>query len=386
MVSYCPVDFDPALMPGGVRVVATFSDAELPSLKGHYCTALGESNMACYQALKGIDHRQFGDDDIVFLTSVTAERVIAYGQWLREVVDKTTCRYGLYAHISSEVDDTLGRDIRRSGLSINDDAFEALDETVVPNEMKRSMYRYLFNSIPDEQIERFRVFYEEPFPNRNFIDLAQKPGLRFIYLHSLYPGEPLALSDAPASETINIACLGSGGLGGDGVSKGQHLLADLVEHAVTQHRNLTFTVQLGNRFAEGDMTDIQRQQRALLAQRSNVSIHEGLLSCEAYCALLERSDLMLLPYSPRYRHIMSGIFDDALYQGKVCIIPQQSKMALWMDRHNLDFPMFAQWERASISTAIDDALARLPFYREQARAAQKIRRDSGSRNNPIDVF
>ncbi|VAW84399.1 hypothetical protein MNBD_GAMMA18-983 [hydrothermal vent metagenome] len=94
----------------------------------------------------------------------------------------------------------------------------------------------------------------------------------------------------------------------------------------------------------------------------------------------------MLPHRTRYRHIMSGIFDDALYQGKVCIIPQQSKMALWMDRHNLDFPMFAQWERESISAAIDDALARLPFYREQARAAQKIRRDSWSRNNPIDVF
>ena len=359
MVSYCHVDFDPALMPTGVTVVATFSDAELPSLKGHYCTALGESNMACYQALTTVDYRQFGDDDIVFLTSVTAERVVAYGQWLREVVGKTQCRYGLYAHISSEVDDTLGRDIRRSGLSINDDAFAALDETVVPNEMKRSMYRYLFNSIPDEQIERFRVFYEEPFPNRNFIDLAQKPGLLFIYLHSLYPGAALDIADTPvSSETINVACLGSGGLGGDGVSKGQHLLANLVDHAATRHSNLTFTVQLGNRFSEGSMTDIQRQQHELLTGRSNVSIYEGLLSCEEYCSLLEKSDVMLLPYGPRYRHIMSGIFDDALYQGKVCIIPQQSKMALWMDRHNLDFPMFAQWNRESISAAIDDALAR----------------------------
>lgn len=384
MASYCHVDFDVALMPAGVKVVSTFGRAELPVLNGHYCTVLGASNMQCYQSLQAIDSSQFKDDDIVFLTSMTAERVVAYGQWLRELVGKTKCRFGLYAHISSEVDDTLARDIRRSGLPLSDDSFAALDEVVVPNEVKRSMYRYLFASIPDDQLERFRVFYEEPFPNRNFIDLAQKPGLRFIYLHSLYPGGEC--DDRAPSNQVNIACLGSGGLGGDGVSKGQHLLAEIVGSVSERHPGITFTLQLGNRFATGNMTDIQRQQRTLLAQCRNLSIHEGLLSCEAYCSLLVHSDLMLLPYGPRYRHIMSGIFDDALYLGKVCIIPQQSKMALWMDRHNLDFPMFSEWDASSIIAAIDDALTRLPFYQQQAQAAQKIRRESWARNNPIDVF
>ncbi len=384
MVSYCHVDFDAALMPAGVKVVTIFGSVELPVLNGHYCTVLGASNMQCYQSLQTIDSSQFKDDDIVFLTSMTAERVVAYGQWLRELVDKTKCRFGLYAHISSEVDDTLARDIRRSGLPLSDDSFAALDEAVVPNEVKRSMYRYLFEAIPDDQLGRFRIFYEEPFPNRNFIDLAQKPGLRFIYLHSLYPGEDS--DDRAPPEVVNIACLGSGGLGGDGVSKGQHLLAAIVGGVSERHPNITFTLQLGNRFAAGNMTEIQRQQRRLLAQCSNLAIHEGLLSCEEYCSLLAHSDLMLLPYGPRYRHIMSGIFDDALYLGKVCIIPQQSKMALWMDRHNLDFPMFSEWDESSIITAIDDALARLPFYQQQAQAAQKIRRESWARNNPIDVF
>ena len=38
------------------------------------------------------------------------------GQWVRDVVGETKCRYGLYAHISSEVDDTLGRYHRRQPL------------------------------------------------------------------------------------------------------------------------------------------------------------------------------------------------------------------------------------------------------------------------------
>ncbi|MCF6218378.1 MAG: hypothetical protein L3J62_05090 [Gammaproteobacteria bacterium] len=386
MVSYCSLDFDPLLMPTGVEVVATFGGVELPTLNGHYCTVLGASNMQSYQALQRLEPSLFKDDDIVFLTSMTAECVVAYGQWLRELIDKTKCRFGLYAHISSEVDDTLARDIRRHGLPLSDDSFAALDETVVPNEVKRSMYRYLFESIPEGEVERFRIFYEEPFPNRNFIDLAQKPGLRFIYLHSLYPGEDLDSDHPTPSGITNIACLGSGGLGGNGVNKGQHLLAGIVDGVLQQHDNITFTVQLGNRFAAGNMTDIQRQQHELLEPRGKVSIYNGLLSCREYCSLVAQSDLMLLPYSPRYRHIMSGIFDDALYLGKICIIPRQSKMALWMDRHNLDFPMFEKWDQTSILMAIDDALARLPFYQQQAQAAQKIRRESWARNNPIDVF
>ena len=94
-----------------------------------------------------IDVSSFSDDDILFLTSATAERVVAYADWLRTVFAKFGGKVGIYTTVSAEVDDTVGRHLRRNGISISAESFAELDNVVTDNELKCSMYRYLFDSI-----------------------------------------------------------------------------------------------------------------------------------------------------------------------------------------------------------------------------------------------
>ncbi len=386
MVSYCQTGFDSEQMPAGVRLEKVFGKTSSASLKGHYCIDLASSNMDCYEELKSIDHTVFAADDIVFLTSLTASRSIAYGKWLREIIDELPSRIGLYAITSSEVDDTLGRQMRRNGIEISDASFQQLDEVVVPNEIKRSMFRYLFDSIPADQVDRFRVFYEEPFPNRAFLETCKHDSLKFIYTHSMYSGRPTPQSQprSEPSENLKIAYLGSGGVGD--VSKGQHLIAAVVGEINARSNNVSFIVQMGNAREAGYISEEQKSQLGLLAGHDNLALYTGLLDCETYCDLIESADIVLLPYGPRYRHIMSGIFDECLFLGKVAVIPERCKMSLWMERHNLDCPTFKTWDVEGVCLAVEDAINNITHYQAQFAEAQKIYRQRWERYNPIEAF
>ncbi len=385
MVSYTDINFDENLMPDGVRVEKVFGSSQIPEMGGHFCVELGVSNLKCSEELQQIDYKQFGCDDILFMTSATVQHAVAYGKWLREISGELKCKVGIYTTISSEIDDTLGRDIRRSGLAISENSFNALDQVVMTNEVKRSIYRYLIKSLPKNKAGCYKIFYEEPFVSRVFLDLCDDPEIEFIYLHSMYPGEDFGLQNSLSGKApVRIAYLGSGGLGED--SKGQHLIGDIIDCIHDKYSSLAFTVQLGNAQTVGG---IALQQQAIIRDiknKQNVDLHLGMLSCSDYCRLIKNSDLMLLPYGPRYRHIMSGIFDDCLFLGKVCVIPRRSKMALWMDRHNLDYPGFTQWSTHGVIGAVDNALSNFSYYQEQFLEAQKICQQRWHRKNPISAY
>jgi len=399
MKSYTHVDFDESLMSAGVQVEKIFGDSVLLDMPGHYCVELGVSNAKCFEALMHIDHTCFADSDIVFLTSMTASRAVAYGQWLRYC--KLRARVGIYATVSSEIEDTQGRDIRRSGVELSDASFSALENVIVSNDLKRSMYRYLFDSIPDACAANYKVFYEEPFPNRGFLELCKNNDVSFVYLHSMYQRIPIladgddyvsdnlshypgGISPEKMNKRINIAYLGSGGVGHN--SKGQHLIGDVISGINRCHQGLSYSIQLsavqeGEGYVSGETQGLKQ-----LEDIQNLKLYLGMLSCNEYCNLIESSSIVLLPYGPRYRHIMSGIFDDCLFLGKICVTPAQSKMALWMERHNLDCPVFKTWDTEGVITALEQAIINYDFYQSQFNAAQKICRQRWERSNPITVF
>lgn len=384
MESYAHVDFAPELMPAGVKVHPVFGTAADSALSGHYCVDLGSANSRCYEELAAVDCSRFKEDDIVFLTSLTAERAVAYGRWLREHAAGLKSAVGIYAIVSSEIDDTLGRDIRRNGLPISDGSFALLDEVVVPNELKRSMYRYLFDSIPEDKSTRYKIFYEEPFHNRTFIDCCRNPEVEFVYLHSMYPGPQPPVEHKKEKGRLKVGYMGSGGV--SSVDKGVHLIREVIERAVANHTHLAFSVHLGSARAREGVSDEQKQLLDFLQDNKQVELDTGLLNCQEYCALIEGVDIVLLPYGDRYRHIMSGIFDDSLFLAKVCVIPAGSKMALWMERHNLDFPAFKHWSVEGVSRALDDAVVHYDHYKAQFLEAQAICRRRWQKLNPLSVF
>lgn len=384
MVSYVHVDFDKNLMPSGVTVVKVFGNSSLLEMSGHFSVELGLANARCYQELQSLDISEFSEDDIVFMTSLNAERVIAYGKWLNEVSSVLSSRVGLYAIVSSEVDDTLGRTVRRSGVTVSDDSFSEMDRVVIPNDLKRSMYRYLFESIPSDKVEQYRIFYEEPFPNRSFLSLSSNPRLKFVHLHSMYPGETNEISVDQRDDMIRIAYLGSGGVGD--LDKGQHMMPDLVEMLNESNDKLSFSIQIGFTHSGDINSESFERITRRLEKVDNVELFKGVLDCDHYYSLIEQADIVVLPYGPRYKHWMSGVFDECLHLGKVCVIPAGSKMAYWMEHHNLDAPSFESWDTSSIVQSVQDAIANYSMYRGCYQAGSKICRVHWERNNPIDAF
>ncbi|MBT7444570.1 MAG: hypothetical protein HN790_11480 [Methylococcales bacterium] len=163
------------------------------------------------------------------------------------------------------------------------------------------------------------------------------------------------------------------------------MIPAIAEHLST-HTPVKFNVHLGNARSVDGISLEQKSYIDLLEKNHSTSILSGLLPCDQYCELIEASDIILLPYGPRYRHFMSGIFDDSLFLGKICILPDNSKMALWMNRHNVDCPTFKTWDTTSIINAIDNTLEHYTHYQSQFLLAKEIRTKSWIRNNPIDSF
>jgi len=144
-------------MPIPVKITKLFGQNIIPNIPKHFSTELSAANIQCLQDLQSIDPSDFAADDIVFLTSLNSTRILAYGQWIEQIASRLKAKLGIYAITSSEVDDTIGRELKRQHIPLSDDSFEQLDKTTTPNELKRSMYRFLFNSIPKDKASRYKI-------------------------------------------------------------------------------------------------------------------------------------------------------------------------------------------------------------------------------------
>jgi len=380
VVSYSHVDFDESLAPSEVTVLKVFNSDSCGEFIPHQVVTLGVKNQECLEQLRSIDTSNFAADDVLFLTSATAERVLAYGQWLREILPTFSGKVGIYNTVSSEVDDTVGRELRRGGVEISDESFTVLDNIASPNQQKRSMYRFLFDSIPSGRGRDVKVFYEEPFPGRGYLELCFDPEIEFVYLHSMYPGF-LSVPNNTRGEKIRVAFLGSGGVSFE--DKGRHLLPGIVNR-FEDRNDVEFLIHLGVGSAHGEISvdDFSLP----LTQHDNVSLKQGALGCASYCELIESSDVVVLPYGPRYRHIMSGVFDDCLFLGIPCVVPAQSKMALWLERHNISHCSFSCWDVEGVAIAMDKLLDEYDLYKAQFQKAREICRERWERLNPFSVL
>ena len=198
----------------------------------------------------------------------------------------------------------------------------------------------------------------------------------------MYPGSHHNYAEY-LHETLTISYLGSGGVGDD--NKGHHLLDEIIEKINISHTNVNFNIHLGNA-AVGGVDSNLLKLKEIIEQYENVSVFSGLLGCNQYCGLIENSNIVILPYGPRYQHIMSGIFDDCLFLGIPCVVPKQSKMALWLESHNIEFSSFTEWDAKGISIAVGDVISRYDYYHKQFQLARQICRNRWDKRNPFAVF
>lgn len=387
MHSYCHSAFDAAAMPAGIAVTALFGDTRPADTIGHYATDAAQANLQCHDGLAGLTADRFAADDLILLTTVTVRTAMGFGRWLQDVAGRLTCPVGIYCTLSAELEDTVGRSLRRDRIAIGDDSFGLLDEIVVPNEFKRSVYRYLFSSIPRDRHGSYAVFYEEPFPSRGFLDAFDADRIRFHSLRSMYQGGDAAAAPPPAPVPAGgrktVAFVGSGGVAAG--EKGWHRIVSIVERVLAQRDDVRFAIHAGGNPGDAVEEALQALKRQD-AGGDRIAVSFGALDSAAYCALLEAADLVCLPYGARYKHIMSGVFDDCTFLGKVAVVPANSKMARWMHFHNLATPGFAEADPQGIAAALIEALERFPVYDKAFRQAREIARTAFRLNNPVAVL
>ncbi len=383
MHSYCHRAFDPGAMPAGIAVTPLFGETRGTDPIGHYVTDASQSNLQVHDGLSRLTADSFAPGDLLLLTTVTVRHAMGFGRWLRDVAAALPCPVGIYCTLSAELEDSVGRDLRRDGVAIDDAGFAALDEIVIPNEFKRAVYRYLFNAIPADRRAGYAVFYEEPFPSRGFLDAFDAGGIRFHSLRSMYQGGDGAVPARAAAGRKTVAFVGSGGAAAG--EKGWDRIVAIAERVLAARDDVRFTIHAGGEPGGAVEVALQALKRKH-ADRDAIALSFGTLDSDAYCALLEAADLICLPYGQRYKHIMSGVFDDCAFLGKVAVIPADSKMARWMQFHNLPTPGFTEAGPQGIAAALTEALERFPVYDAAYRQARDIARTAFRLNNPVAVL
>jgi glycosyltransferase involved in cell wall biosynthesis len=103
-----------------------------------------------------------------------------------------------------------------------------------------------------------------------------------------------------------------------------------------------------------------------LREMSHVTLHEQPLSTDEYYGLLNRADVVVLPYTTETYHSQtSGVFSEAVAHGKPVIVPRGTWMARQLKEHASGVT-FIPKDLQSLYEAVMEAVDRYPELSELA--------------------
>lgn len=164
------------------------------------------------------------------------------------------------------------------------------------------------------------------------------------------------LPEVPRDDVVDVVYLG-----GARYTKGFDLLVDAIEYLRANASFFTKTrFWIQSNVERGMREDVVRRALAkllrLAAECDAIKIVEGPLPMEAYYRLVAQSDVIVLPYRNQfYRRLVSGPFVEALFFGRVPVVPQGTWMAHEASKYGLGGLTF----RSNSVTGLSQALARV---------------------------
>jgi glycosyltransferase involved in cell wall biosynthesis len=158
-------------------------------------------------------------------------------------------------------------------------------------------------------------------------------------------------------------------LGHASMLKGFHLLADVVKRVQADGNALHFLIQS---YGEPQLcAAVEKALAALTPDR--VTVIAGAVDAEAYGALLNRADIVLLPYVREfYGWASSGIFSEAVSLGKVTVVTERTWPARQLEKFGGGGVTFASVDVESVAAAIGRAMRELPQLTERASRAAPV--------------
>jgi glycosyltransferase involved in cell wall biosynthesis len=162
-------------------------------------------------------------------------------------------------------------------------------------------------------------------------------------------------------------------LGHASMLKGFHLLADVIKRTQAGGKALHFTVQS---YGDAQLRASVEKELADLAS-DQVTLLTGTVDADAYSGLLQRADIVLLPYAREfYGWASSGIFSEAVSLGKVIVVTEGTWAGQQLEKYGGGGVTFRSLDAVSVADAIGRAVRTLPqLAARAARAAPAWRRD-----------
>lgn len=185
-----------------------------------------------------------------------------------------------------------------------------------------------------------------------------------------YVAAGLALEHATPRAAASDGPLRLGYLGATREERGADLIPALVHETRKAFGDrIGWTVQLDPgglaRLAERPVDEAI----AMLRDDPGVELIDGKVSTENYFAMLDRMDIVVLPYRQRYEVSGSGVFVEALSLGKVLVVPRRGWMADFARRYGNEPATFDDASPDSVLAAVREAIDRHADLSQRALAA-----------------
>ncbi len=248
-------------------------------------------------------------------------------------------------------------------------AFPTFDRPSSTAKFYSRAFKYLENSPVKE---RFRLFTDSQMLADEYSNYTDLPVDVVGIPHATQPHS----NNFPISSKVKDELVFTY-LGDARVNKGFHLLPYLVKELQKKHGvKIRFELQANQRNGNEWQINLAKQQ----LRETGATLIEKDLPTSDYYSLLHRADVILLPYTLDYYHSQSsGIFGEAISEGKPVIVPRGT----WMAQQLREFPAGLAFYPQDRQSLLDCSLAVIDRYCDfkelSLESAPKWRR----KHNPV---
>lgn len=289
----------------------------------------------------------FAFDDIVYFSQAMPAQLRAIIQWAEQM--EPSSRPWIFVEFATEP----GVEVSRNGELV----------TIVNPfvDSRGVLYRHAASYLTDELCKRLIMGTYDQEISRLFGLLIQRKVMHF----PLPQRRVIPIRKRHKNETLTIGILGH-----QREDKGYQLVPLIAERLLAERADVRLLVQNG---ASWQMPAAQAQLKSLAAINFKLELDEQPADLIKWSDLLERSDLIVCPYSPsRFASAYSSVASEAIANGIPLVVPKGTTMAVLLNEFGQSGALFDEWTADSVYQAILTALASFDDLAEKAvRAADQ---------------
>jgi hypothetical protein len=235
-----------------------------------------------------------------------------------------------------------------------------------------SFYRKARRLFRASHLARILLFTFDPAITRDYAELLNLPIQTMPSVHASLRQPRLRKRDS--NGLISVAFLGH-----QRHEKGYHLIPGIARRLMEGRSPIKLLLHN----SALDNSPITRELRDLASANANIAFVEESGDQSHWQGLLDRSDLIVLPYEPhRYRDSGSGLATEAVSDGIPLVVPSGSTMETLAVTYQGCATSFSSWGEEGVTNAIERAVANFEVLARQAEAGALVWR----RNNGVGLF